>query len=221
MSSQSLVTAVIINFQTPDLTRRAVISFRTHYPTLPLLLIDNGSKDESISMLEEIRQQSPACTDVILNSHNLHHGPAMDQALRYLQSPYVLFIDSDCEILKGGYLESMLNLIQHERKAYAIGKRIYMNKRGFDIAKSDEAILYIRPIFMLINRELYLTLPPFQRHGTPCLENMRAATEQKLLLIDFPVELYIQHRGRGTAERYGYNLGWCSKLQYLLNKLGL
>jgi len=215
------VTAVIINFKTPDLIRRVVTSFRQYYPTVPLLLIDNGSHDESVTVLEEFQQQTPAFTEVIINDRNLHHGPVMDQALRYLRTPYALFIDSDCEIIKGGFIELMLAPLREEPRAYAIGKRIFMNKRGFDVPESSKAFPYIRPICMLMKRELYLTLPPFEHHGTPCLKNMISAVKRNLQLIDFPIEEYIRHEGRGTASRFGYNLGWRGKLNYLLNKVGL
>ena len=74
---------------------------------------------------------------------------------------------------------------------------------------------------MLIRREPYLTLPPFERHGSPCLANMRAARAAGLALLDFPVDAYVRHLGRGTAGRHGYRLGMRGRLNHLLNKLGL
>ncbi|MBI1804201.1 MAG: glycosyltransferase family 2 protein [Ignavibacteriae bacterium] len=215
------VTTTIINFQTPDLTERAVGSFRQHYPRVPLLLIDNGSRDRSAVVLQRLQAESPGLTELLLNEHNLHHGPAMDQALRHLQSPFILFLDSDCEVKKKGFIESMLVRLTETPGHYIIGKRIFMNKRGFDIPESPLAIPYIRPVCMLVRRELYLTLPPFQRHGTPCLLNMREATGRGLTLLPFPVDEYIYHEGRGTAGRHGYKLGWRGKLNHVLNRLGL
>lgn len=151
----------------------------------------------------------------------MHHGPAMDQALRYLDCKYVLFMDSDCEVVRGGFVEPMVDILDRDSTAYATGKRIFMNKRGFDVVASEQSYPYIRPICMLIKRELYITLPPFQRHGAPCLENMTAAVDRGLSLIDFPVLDYVRHAGRGTASRYGYNLGWRGRLNYFLNKIGL
>ena len=95
------VTAVVINFRTPDLTRRAVESFRSLLPALPLLLIDNGSDDESGRTLEQLRSRAPGKTTLILNRSNRHHGPAMDQALRTVDTPFVFFLDSDCEVFRG------------------------------------------------------------------------------------------------------------------------
>jgi glycosyltransferase involved in cell wall biosynthesis len=220
MVTQWPVTVVIINFRTTDLTRFAVTSLRTYYPDIPLLLIDNGSHDDSMQALQELQQLIPQHTDVLINATNIHHGPAMDLALRTVRTPYALFIDSDCKILKGDFVELMVSLGDQQPSHYAVGKRIYMNKRGFDVPE-DTGIPYIRPICMLIRRELYLTLPEFKRHGAPCLENMAMAVRRGYTLVDFPVSEYVFHASRGTSNRHGYNLGARGKLNHFLNKLGL
>jgi glycosyltransferase involved in cell wall biosynthesis len=215
------VTAVVINFRTPDLTRRVIESFRSFYPALPLLLVDNGSEDESGRTLEELRAVAPGKTTLILNPSNRHHGPAMDQALRTVDTPFVLFLDSDCEVVQGGFVEAMLAHAMEDPRNYIVGKKIFMNDRGFDVAEEPGAHPYIRPICMLVRRELYLGLPPFERHGAPCLANMRAARTTGLGLIHFPVEEFVRHEGRGTASRHGYRLGWRGRLNHLMNKIGL
>ena len=222
MTETPPVTAAIINYRTPDLVERAVHAFRRHYATLPLLLIDNGSHDESAHMLENLRDEAPGHTSLLLNDRNLHHGPAMDQALRRLTSTCILFIDSDVEIRTGGVVERMLDVLLAKPEHYAAGMKIFMNKRGFDVPEgTPEALSYIRPICMVIRRDLYLTLPRFRRHGTPCLENFKAAAGRGLMLAHIPVDDYIHHEGRGTAGRHGYRLGWRGRVNHLLNRLGL
>jgi len=215
------VTTVVIHFQTPDLTERVVASFRRYYPNEKLLIIDNGSRDGSDIGLRQLQSRLPDVTELLFNKHNLHHGPAMDHALHRLQSPFVLFLDSDCEVRKGGFIELMQEQLEQRPEHYIIGKRIFMNKRGFDVSENLYGIPYIRPVCMLVKRDIYFTLPPFTRHGTPCLSNMKAAIERGLFLLHFPVEEYVDHKGRGTAGRFGYKLGWRGKWNYLLNKLGL
>lgn len=222
MSAEHPVTAVVINFQTPDLLRTAVASLRRFYPGLPLLIIDNGSKDESPSLITDLSGRSPGAVRAIFNASNLHHGPAMDQALRNVTTPFVLFLDSDCEVVEGGFVEAMLDQLQSRPKNYAVGQRILMDRRGFDLAESaPDAIAYIRPLCMMLRRETYLALPRFQLHGTPCLENMSQAGKDGFGLVDFPVSRYVSHRGRGTAGRHGYGLGLRGKINHFLHKLGL
>ncbi|MBI5471218.1 MAG: glycosyltransferase [Ignavibacteriae bacterium] len=215
------VTAVIINYRTPDLTCQAVESFRSFYPDADLLLIDNGSADQSVQLLKRFETATPAHTRFIINSTNLHHGPAMDQAIRASKSELVFFLDSDCIVRGGGFLETMQHILSSQKENYAIGKRIFMNSRGFDIAESPAAIPYIRPYCLMIKRELYVTLPPFNKHGAPCLANMQMAWERRFALHHFPVDEYVEHKGRGTASRHGYHLGLRGKMNHLLNKFGL
>jgi len=214
-------TAVIINFRTPSLTRRAFATLRSFYPDLPILLIDNGSGDSSLEELSQLARDNPERTTLLANRRNIHHGPAMDQALATVPSQYVLFLDSDCAVLRGGFLEEMVELCNRKAARYAVGKMTWMNGRGFDVAEHAGGHPYIRPICMLIKRELYLELPPFERHGAPCLRNMLAAREKKLELVDFPIEDYVRHVGRGTAERHGYRLGLRGRLNHILNRIGL
>jgi hypothetical protein len=211
------VTAVIVNFNTHDMTRRAALSLRSQYPALPLLVIDNGSDNGDA---EALRLLEPEAT-LVFNGRNLHHGPAMDQALRRLDSPYALLLDSDCEVIEGGFIEAMAELLERRVENYAAGHRIYMNRRGFDIPGPVGAFEYIRPYCMMIKRELYLGLPPFRRHGAPCLANMRAAVGRGYTLIDFPVGSYVRHEGRGTAGKFGYHLGLRGRINHILNKVGL
>jgi glycosyltransferase involved in cell wall biosynthesis len=184
-------------------------------------VIDNGSDDDSRRILEELRMQVPEATTLMFNDSNRHHGPAMDQALRIVNTPFVLFLDSDCEVLQGGLVEAMLERASDDPRSYIVGKKIYMNDRGFDVPEQPGAHPYIRPICMLVRRDMYLPLPPFERHGAPCLANMRAARESGLGLVHFPVEDYVRHEGRGTASRHGYRLGWRGRLNHFMNKIGL
>ena len=221
MAAELPVTAVVINFKTPDLTCRAVTTFRSFYPSVPTLIIDNGSHDGSLAVLEALQRENAHSTEILRNRRNLHHGPAMNQALQLLHSPAILFLDSDCEVVRGGFLEQMYALGMEQPAHYAVGKRIVMNRRGFDEPEGGTGIPYIRPICMLVKRELYLTLPPFERHGAPCLRNMIAASARGYLMVNFAVEEYVRHQGRGTAARQGYRLGLKGRLNHLLNRLGL
>jgi glycosyltransferase involved in cell wall biosynthesis len=221
MATSFPITAVIINYQTPDLTKTALTSFRKFYPQIPILLIDNGSKDNTQEVLKRIIDINPDLIKLMANEKNLHHGPAMHQAIGLLQDEFILFLDSDCEVLKSGFVEKMRGTLESDSHNYVVGKLIHMNKRGFDVAPDERSIKYIRPICMMIRRSLYKDLEPFQYHGAPCLKNMIAANERGYHLTDFNIEEYIHHKGRGTASRFGYNLGLRGKINFILNKVGL
>ena len=216
MSIES-VSAAVVNFQTPDLLDTAVRSFHREYPQVPLLIVDNGSADTSPAMIRELQRDLGPFIRTRLLPENRFHGPAMDLALRELDTRYVFIFDSDTETLKGGFLEKMVEIAARD-KVYAVGKIAHVNKRGF-AARSGVPVLV--SAYMLLDRPTYLRLPPFIHHGLPALQNFRAAAEQGLRLEPFPIDDYVEHFGRGTAERFGYGLGLRSRLDYLLNRLGL
>jgi glycosyltransferase involved in cell wall biosynthesis len=216
------IRAVIINYRTPDLTRQALTSLHTQYPYLRILLVDNGSGPESTQLLRDAETGFDSTVSVVRNTRNLHHGPAMHQALSLVTEKYALFLDSDAEVLRNGFIELMHEHLQADCRHYAVGPRLYLDNRGFQVpAGRTGGHNYIHPYCMLVNRALYLTLPPFELHGSPCLTNMIAAAERGLALIPFPTGEYVLHEWRGTAGKFGYRLGWYGWWIRLLNKLGL
>ncbi|WP_456426152.1 glycosyltransferase family 2 protein [Rhodocaloribacter sp.] len=222
MSARDLavqVTAVVINYQTPDLLETAVCSFIDAYPDVPLVIIDNGSADDSRARIEALRCEAPGPVEAWFLEENVYHGPAMHRAMERVRTPYVYFFDSDTETKRAGFLEPMREVLAAKDHHYATGHVVTVNRRGFADPKGK--IPVPASAYMMLKRAVYHRLPPFIHHGLPVLENCAAAVQQGYAILEFPIEDYVTHFGRGTAERYGYGLGLRSRLDYLLNKLGL
>jgi hypothetical protein len=47
---------------------------------------------------------------------------------------------------------------------------------------------------------------------------MISAKKRGYNLLDFPIDEYVIHMGRGTSSRYGYGLGLRSIIDFILNK---
>lgn len=217
MSVINLVTTVVVNYQTPDLIDSAVRTFRRRNPHIRVLVIDNGSKDESAQVINRLAEDLGESVTPLFLSENRHHGPAMHLAVQGVDTPFIFYLDSDTETLRGGFLEEMTVLCEPPN-VYGAGKIVHVNRRGFS-AKSGIPVL--ASAFMLIKRDVYRTLPPFIHHGLPALNNFRGAQRKGYELAAYPIEEYVKHFGRGTAERFGYGLGWRSRIDYVLNRLGL
>ncbi len=213
------VTAVVINYQTPDLLETAVRSFTDAYPEVPLLIIDNGSADDSRARIEALRRDAPGVVEAWMLEENVYHGPAMHRAMERVRTPYVYFFDSDTETKRAGFLEPMREALAAQPHHYASGHVVTVNRRGFRDPKGTVPVP--ASAYMMLKRDVYHRLPPFIHHGLPVLQNCVAAAKAGYAIVPFPVEDYVMHFGRGTAERYGYGLGLRSRLDYLLNKLGL
>lgn len=210
--------AVVVNYQTPDLLDRAVRTFHEAYPDVAVLIVDNGSEDSSHAAIDLLEDDYPATIRSLRLPTNLYHGPAMNRALHQLEKPYAYLFDSDTITRQTGFLEAMVKLLSSRPEVYGIGRVLHVNSRGFS---TEEGTPILWAPYMLIDRVRYTELPPFQHHGVPVLENMLEAHRRGLELEDFPIRDYVDHLGRGTADRYGYGLGLRSKLNRLLHRLGL
>ena len=218
-SSLDQITTIIVNYKTADLTRQSVDSFLQWYPSASLILIDNGSQDDSTGYIAALAKRLENVT-CILNQENRYHGPAMDQGIRVATTRYVFTLDSDCTVIKGGFLEEMHEMFG-DPNLYATGRLVSMNRYGFEMETSDRKglIPYVHPHAMLLHRNKYLGLKRFVHHGSPCLDNMRGARDHGHRVKRFPIEQSIFHLGRGTCSRYGYGLGPKTLLQDLLTRV--
>lgn len=214
------LSAVIVHYQTPDLLKKAVESFKYHYPEIPLVVLDNGSDSEVVNQVAEWID-SKSNTQWVRLPNNMYHGPAMDFAARQIvKSKYVFFLDSDTETKARGFLEQILERLESDEKNYAAGMFNRVNKRGFSTNKPSGEIILQTP-YMVVKRLLYLQLPPFIHHGQPTLQNFREAWLKGFQLVEYPMSDSIDHLWRGTARKMGYGLGWRAKLEYVLNKIGV
>jgi len=212
------ITAAVINFQTPDLLDIAVRSFFRVYPEIPMLVIDNGSQDDSVDRIRKLESEFSPRLTAIYNESNVFHGPAMEQAMKAAESEFVYLFDSDTVTVQGGFLEKMMELLNSEARSFACGKRVTVNKRGF---LSTGGVPVPVSAFMLVRTSMYIQLSPFEHHGLPVLKCCTEAARKGWRISPFAVDEYVEHKGRGTAEKFGYGLGWKSRLNYLLNRFGL
>ncbi len=212
------LSALVVNYQTPDLLEAAVRSFNRAYPDVQVLIIDNGSQDDSPERIAALQRELGPAIEALFLTENTFHGPAMHRGMEQLQTPFVYVFDSDTETRQPGFLEPMLALLSGSEQDYGAGHRVTVNRRGF---AAPQGIPVLASAYMLLKRDLYHRLPPFIHHGLPALQNFKAAQELGYRLHSFPIERYVAHFGRGTAARYGYGLGLRSRLDYVLNKLGL
>lgn len=213
------ISVFIVNYRTPDLLEVAAASFRKFYPDVELVVVDNGSNDSSAEVIDRLISLNPEKTKKIMLERNYFHGPAMDTAIRASTKDTVFFLDTDTETYRGGFIEQMLAELNSGETVYGVGRTDRVTKRGFADEHGSETILI--SAYMMLKKRMYLELPPFIHHGMPTLENFSTAAERGFELRHFDIDAYIRHAGRGTAGRFGYGLGFRSKMDYLLNKVGL
>ena len=201
------VTCVVVNYKTLHLTRNAIRTFRKHYPRVKLIVIDNGSGDESTEYIKTLlRKENITC---ILNKNNVGHGPAIEQAIDNVSTRYVFLMDSDCEVYKGGFLEQMQKKLE-ETHAYAIGWRRWVDKFSgvprewhIDTPPSNRFVKYAHPAASLYDLKKYRQLSRAEHHGAPLTANMRDAAAKGWDVLSFPIFDYVNHLIAGTRRMFG------------------
>ncbi|MGD8778221.1 MAG: glycosyltransferase family 2 protein [Ignavibacteria bacterium] len=206
------ITSVIVHYKTYELTHRAIWSLHSLYDGLEIIVVENNSNDGSREKLQNLQKHVPNLK-LLLSEKNLHHGPGLNKAIHSCNSEWILTFDSDCIAFRKGFIEEMISKI--DNKTYAVGEMIYLDEDGFMSEETKKNYKYIHPYCALFRKEKYLSLPPFKKHGSPCLENEIEAVKKGFELKHFPAYDYVYHQWRGTAGKHGYQLGIKSKLQFL------
>jgi len=185
------ITAIIPQYKTLPLTQRAVRSFRTIYPNVLLIVVDDGSQDNSVECIRKMADDHPMTSAVILPK-NVGHGPALHAGIEHATTRRVFTMDSDVTVRRGGFLELMESRMI-EAGLYGIGP-IYLrdHKPGSS---------YLTCIATLYDREVYFTLPPFVHDADPMRQNMDEAGARGLQVECFPIFDYVTHDGAGTRVR--------------------
>jgi GT2 family glycosyltransferase len=105
-----VVSIIIVNWNSGDYLSRCIDSMRdslgsTDAPTYEAIVVDNGSKDNSIARIA-LRPNE----HVIRNIANHGFGAACNQAARQAQGEFILLLNPDCE-LRAGSLERCIDAL--------------------------------------------------------------------------------------------------------------
>jgi len=124
MISPPLVTLIIPNYKTLELTKLCLRSIRKHtdFNLAKIIVIDNHSKDESTDYLRSLNwitliERQPEEND----TPPLSHSRALDLAFQQVNTPYVLVMHTDTIVFHSKWLEFLLSKIQNENKIAGVG----------------------------------------------------------------------------------------------------
>ncbi|MRX11239.1 methyltransferase domain-containing protein [Pseudoduganella sp. FT25W] len=204
------IPIVTVSYNTPDLIEGLLRTLRQFYRNR-VYVIDGSNPD----VAETIRAVTAGYDNVefIPFGYNIHHGPGMAWAIGHLGlSGEVLFLDSDVEVLKPGFLESLHAALRPGM--YGVGCVLRVDELGND-RPQDGAVPYLYPACMLTNIEVVRQWPLPIKHGAPMIPTMLAlhAADAGHLIAsldwveeDFarqPKRHYLKHDWQGTVIRTG------------------
>lgn len=194
------VTAVIVNRRTPRLIRNCVRSLLRIYPNINVMLVDNNSQDRSTRY---IRLAAALCSRVecVITTHATH-GPGLHAGILRCKTPYILTLDSDVTVLKGGFLELMLAHFAANSKLFAVGNICRVDSSG--VRPGPRRVVH--PFCSLWDRRKYMKLKVrFEASGQPARSVCFAAVKAGYKLEKFEGDIkmrgeseYIHHVWGGT-----------------------
>jgi glycosyltransferase involved in cell wall biosynthesis len=196
MNLEERITAICINYNTPELIQRAYESFRIFYPDVPMIIVD-GSDD---GLCKPYLDSLPDRNLEILHTPNDGHGPGLKLASEHAETDYLYYMDSDTEMIAGGMLEDILSLFG-ENEIYGFGRIEHIQGNGHLHGKYR----YLHPSVCVIKKSQYKKFSPPINHGAPMIRAMleiHALGIQHQLLRAYPVEDYVKHYQRGTVDQY-------------------
>jgi GT2 family glycosyltransferase len=115
MGGRKLVSVIIINFNSKYYLTKCVNSVLNSTIPVEVVVVDNCSKDRSLSLLKDAILNEPRLR-IIENKANLGFARANNQAIPMTKGDYVLFLNPDC-IIKPDTLQDMMAVMDYHPDA--------------------------------------------------------------------------------------------------------
>jgi len=91
-----------------------------------LIVIDDGSTDDTFEILQRLSRKYPGQLIVKKNPFNLGKGRAIKKALHYTSGDYVVFLDADMD-LHPLQVETLFNIMRLDNADIVIGSKLHPN----------------------------------------------------------------------------------------------
>jgi len=115
------LSIVIVNWNTRTVLKNCLASIYQHSPkySYEVIVVDNASEDESVSMIKELFQE----VLVKQNSTNLGFAQACNQGIAISKGLYILLINPDILIINDS-INNLLMFAESHKNAHILGCRI-------------------------------------------------------------------------------------------------
>ncbi len=107
-----LLSVIIVSYNTKELTIQTLSSVEKEVQSSPLLksntnifVVDNNSSDDSVAALTAFKKKATLPVTILANTTNKGFGAANNQAVAQSKAKYVVFLNSDTIVNKGGLSE--------------------------------------------------------------------------------------------------------------------
>ncbi len=214
------ISAILVTWNRCDLLKAAIDSLvRQEYPRLEIVVVDNGSTDNTEGMLSGL----PFPVRYLYNKGNLGACVARNQGVLASGGEMLLFMDSDAEILTEGALMRLARELAGDPTCAGAAGIIYsdrlaekvwcwspcMDAEGFHDPKASvlprEDVKILSTCFALFRSDLFIRLGGFDPFYFYLYEDAdlsaRILAEGRRLLIDPEIQILHHYDEHGRTER--------------------
>jgi phosphoribosylaminoimidazole-succinocarboxamide synthase len=169
------------------------------YQEFEHIVVDGGSRDGTLEMLEEYRDRGFITTLISDRDNNLHE--ALNKGLDISKGQFIHVMNSDNYFADKHFFQKSLQALKTNQVDYTHADRLILKRDGSPstIKKGDERVAFFRMPFrwqtMLIRREVYEEIGPFD-------EKYTIASDYKLRGYYFPEIFIVSLDGGITADRH-------------------
>jgi glycosyltransferase involved in cell wall biosynthesis len=151
-SLADLVSTVIPVHNRAVLLREAVASILAQtYRPIEIIIVDDGSTDETVQVCEELARQHPNEIRVVYQA-NAGPGLAREAGRRIARGEFIQYLDSDDRLLPEKFLQQVAGLKAHPECGISYGKTRFIERgeRGDETAwkRTGEEIKSMFPSFL-------------------------------------------------------------------------
>lgn len=195
------ITAIIVNYNTPEIITRAVESIKNH---VPFITIVDGSDKANPAYSEcdllSLNYSSsffsePSIIKVIHTHVNIGHGPGLNIGIQKAKTPYIIVMDSDAVLREPSVISEMYNSIQGDN-VYGAGLVVNVTDAGTTDPKGKYK--YLHPYFAMFKKDTFNKYAPFINHGAPWLRTMKEINGKMDVVNIDNIQKKVWHEHRRT-----------------------
>ncbi len=111
------ISIIIVTWNTAQITKKCVDTINKYLPNQEIIVVDNGSEDNTVDILRKIKN-----VKIIENHANLGFAKANNIGLKYATSNYIVFMNSDIELIDISFIK-MINYLKINSDIGLIGPK--------------------------------------------------------------------------------------------------
>lgn len=113
------VTVVVPNWNGKEYLKKCLDSLRVQEYDFDLIVVDNGSADESVSMVQAEYPEAK----LITFAENTGFCHACNAGMKAADTPYVILLNNDTEVLPG-FVENLVKAIEADENIFSVSSRM-------------------------------------------------------------------------------------------------